>query len=305
MNASHDLLRRPSALLLSLALVVPICRVQAQQAPTRSPGPVRNRCSGARTPCQKTDQTASTSNEQTPLVLSPFEVNSTKDQGYYTQNTLAGTRLNNNIADLGSSITVVTRQQLEDTNSVNINDIFRYEANTEGAHTYTPTVLVRTNFSDTLGGTGGTTRELLGARLIRETASAACRPPTWRSTISSACTASVRQLQHAGDRDRARPELHHLRSGQPGGHCEPGPDPGHPRQADGGGRISGEQLGRPARDFRPEHSAHQGPLAVYFGQVYDSEGFEQKPSFDYTRREYAAFTLYPFRNHKTKITGKH
>lgn len=97
------------------------------------------------------------------LKLDPFDVTTSKEQGYYTQNTLAGTRLNNNIADLPSSITVVNKQQLEDTNSININDVFRYEANTEGAHTYTPFQLVRSNLSDNLGGGGGTTGNFTSA----------------------------------------------------------------------------------------------------------------------------------------------
>ena len=38
-------------------------------------------------------------------------------------------------------------------------------------------------------------------------------------------------------------------------------------------------------------------------QMYDSEGFKQKPSSDLTRRLYGAFVLYPLKNHKMKISG--
>lgn len=70
--------------------------------------------------------------------LSPFEFrNSDNDIGYYSENTLAGSRLNSSISDLASSITVVTSQQLGDTASTDINDIFLYEANTEGTGNYT------------------------------------------------------------------------------------------------------------------------------------------------------------------------
>jgi outer membrane receptor for ferric coprogen and ferric-rhodotorulic acid len=57
-------------------------------------------------PAQKVPKPAD-DRDQT-IMLSPFEVVGTKDQGYFTPNTLAGTRLNNNIADLASSISVVT-----------------------------------------------------------------------------------------------------------------------------------------------------------------------------------------------------
>src|SRR5690606_18357671 len=99
--------------------------------------------------------------EEDVVTLTPFQVDSTKDQGYFPQNTLAGSRMRTNIADLASSITVVTAQQLEDTASVDINDVFRYEANTEGASTYTPSVqslrndgVVDVNAGYTHGGDG-------------------------------------------------------------------------------------------------------------------------------------------------------
>jgi hypothetical protein len=70
--------------------------------------------------------------------MSPFEVQaSAKDQGYYTANTLSGTRLNSSLNDLGASITVISKQQLEDTSSIDLNDMFLYEASTEGTENYT------------------------------------------------------------------------------------------------------------------------------------------------------------------------
>ena len=70
--------------------------------------------------------------------LSPFVVTSSaNDIGYYAENTLAGSRLNTNIGDLAASITVVTRQQMLDTASINLNDVFLYESNTECTGNYT------------------------------------------------------------------------------------------------------------------------------------------------------------------------
>jgi hypothetical protein len=71
------------------------------------------------------------------VTLSPFEVNAAKAQGYFTPNT-AVTRLSNNIGDIPSSVTVVDKQQLANTNAQNINNITMYEAGTQGSHTYTP-----------------------------------------------------------------------------------------------------------------------------------------------------------------------
>jgi hypothetical protein len=75
--------------------------------------------------------------EDRTIVLSPFTVDASRDRGYFAENTLAGSRLNSNIGDLASAISVVTKQQLEDTASVDINDVFLYELNTEGLHNYT------------------------------------------------------------------------------------------------------------------------------------------------------------------------
>ena len=101
----------------------------------------------------QTPVASSSSNSGSDVVtLNPFEVDASKDIGYYAENTLAGSRLRTNVGDLASSITVVTKQQLEDTGALNINDVFMYEANTEGANTYTPMYLNRGNATDMIGG---------------------------------------------------------------------------------------------------------------------------------------------------------
>jgi outer membrane receptor protein involved in Fe transport len=71
------------------------------------------------------------------ITLSPFEVTADAFEGYQASNVLSGTRLNSRLADLSMPITVVTKQQMIDTASVSLNDMFLYEANTEGTGTYT------------------------------------------------------------------------------------------------------------------------------------------------------------------------
>jgi len=89
------------------------------------------------TPAEATAPGAPPAGSET-VKLSPFEVQaSAHDQGYYTANTSAGTRLNSSLLDLGASITVISKQQLEDTSSIDLNDMFLYEASTEGTENYT------------------------------------------------------------------------------------------------------------------------------------------------------------------------
>lgn len=76
------------------------------------------------------------SSEDNVVELSPFEVNYDPD-GYYAPNTMSGTRLNSKVEDIAASISVVTKEQMADFAMLDINDIFMYEAGTEGAATYT------------------------------------------------------------------------------------------------------------------------------------------------------------------------
>jgi outer membrane receptor protein involved in Fe transport len=66
-----------------------------------------------------------------PFVVAPGAI------GYHGLNTMSGTRLNTKLADLASSTTVITKEQMEDFAMLDINDIFNYEANTEGTGNYT------------------------------------------------------------------------------------------------------------------------------------------------------------------------
>lgn len=76
------------------------------------------------------------------VVLSPFEVKQ-DTKGYYSSNTMSGTRFNTKLEDLGSSITVMTKEQMSDFAMVDINDVFLYTAGAEGTGTYTDYVVDR------------------------------------------------------------------------------------------------------------------------------------------------------------------
>ena len=81
--------------------------------------------------------TAPAASADETVLLSPFQVAADADKGYQALNTLSGTRLNSKLEDLGSSITVVTKQQMTDLGLLDINDVFRYEASTEGTDNFT------------------------------------------------------------------------------------------------------------------------------------------------------------------------
>ena len=115
--ASSNRSARPRALLAVALCLLPL---QAPIAPASKPAPILP-------PPEKPDET---------ILLSPFTVVE-DDKGYQALNTLAGTRLHSKLDDLGSSITVDTKQQMQDTAVLDINDLFRYEASTEGTDDFT------------------------------------------------------------------------------------------------------------------------------------------------------------------------
>ncbi len=63
--------------------------------------------------------------------LSPFVVEETDTVGYMATTTLAGTRLRTNMGDLGSAISVVTREFMEDVGATDSTELLTYTLNTE------------------------------------------------------------------------------------------------------------------------------------------------------------------------------
>src|SRR5688572_1825127 len=107
-------------------------------APNRDRPADTSAIAAARPPAvQRSERGKEEAGEGETIQLSPFEVSGAGDRGYYGANTMSGTRLNSRIEDLASSMTVVTKEQMADFAMLDINDIFNYEAGTEGTGTYT------------------------------------------------------------------------------------------------------------------------------------------------------------------------
>jgi outer membrane receptor protein involved in Fe transport len=69
--------------------------------------------------------------EEEVLVLTPFVVDASKDEGYSATETLSGTRLRTNLADVGSSISVLTAAFMRDVNATNSESVLAYVTNAE------------------------------------------------------------------------------------------------------------------------------------------------------------------------------
>ncbi|MGK0236569.1 MAG: hypothetical protein ACI92G_000024 [Candidatus Pelagisphaera sp.] len=71
------------------------------------------------------------SSDEEVYELSPFTIQADDNTGYLATSTLAGTRLKSDLRDIASSISVVTKEFLEDTGSTNLNELLVYTSNTE------------------------------------------------------------------------------------------------------------------------------------------------------------------------------
>ena len=76
-------------------------------------------------------QTAAPPSKEEVVQLSPFEVATEKDDGYKASGTLAGTRLRTELRDVAASITVVTKEFMQDIGANNLDDLLTYTLGTE------------------------------------------------------------------------------------------------------------------------------------------------------------------------------
>ncbi|HVZ62968.1 MAG TPA: hypothetical protein VG936_00150, partial [Lacunisphaera sp.] len=134
MNTSKRLAMSLRQLLLAqlcLALFAPFGLAQTAPAPSAAATPDESQ-----KPVPVTTNNTSSSSTDEVVELSPFQVTA-NNKGYYSANTMSGTRFNTKLDDLASSITVMTKEQMSDFAMLDANDVFLYVAGTEGTGTYT------------------------------------------------------------------------------------------------------------------------------------------------------------------------
>ncbi|OIR03992.1 catecholate siderophore receptor Fiu precursor [mine drainage metagenome] len=96
-------------------------------------------CAMLRAQSATTDKDASTSSakDDDVILLTPFEVNASRsDTGYTATHTLAGNRLNTDLRDIGSSVTVYTSQLFKDIGATNNTSLLQYTVSSEVGGVY-------------------------------------------------------------------------------------------------------------------------------------------------------------------------
>ncbi|HEX2852997.1 MAG TPA: TonB-dependent receptor plug domain-containing protein, partial [Opitutaceae bacterium] len=228
------------------------------------------------------------------FLLTPFQVDASKDAGYFAENTLAGSRLNTNLSDLAASITVVTKQQMEDTASLDINDIFKYEASTEGSSSYTPSVTDRGALKDTIGGyslgnNGDTTTNAQSNRvrgLAAPDASINYHPSNSRVPFDSYNTQSV-EISRG-------PNSLLFGMGSPAGIVNQSASQAVLNRDSSSVSLRTDHMGSFRTALTLNRSVIKDKLAVYGAFLYNDQRFEREPAFERTRRQYGAITAKPF-----------
>ena len=233
--------------------------------------------------------------------LSPFSVQSSKsDIGYFASNTLAGSRLNSKIGDLASPITVITKQQLEDTNSRDLNDVFLYEANTEGSRNYTPIEVNRSGIKDRVGGSATNDIGANTAATANRVRGIAPADMTWNYY------ASISRLRA----DTYNADSLEISRGPNSILAGLGSPAGILNQTIGTGRINAntaevnvavDNNGSHRESLSFTRTLIKDKLAVNFAALYDDREFSRKPSYDLSRRQMGGFTFKPFS--KTTFKG--
>lgn len=101
----------------------------AQATPAQNASPAAASTSSSSSNSRHSDETDT-------VVLSPFEVTGENDAGYAAASTLAGNRLNTELKDVGSAISVVTAQMLRDLAATSNESLLQYTTNTEVGNIY-------------------------------------------------------------------------------------------------------------------------------------------------------------------------
>jgi hypothetical protein len=271
------------------------------------------------TPAPKMDQKPPSANHPTPPVatipgpqtwsemvrLNPFEVNAGQATGYFTPNTVTGTRLANNIGDIPSAVTVIDRQQIEDTNAQNINDIMMYEAGTEGSHTYTPYngFTESTRVDDALAGSNDVSTSIGGLNTLSTRINGIGAPDNevdnfWGIYRIPFDTYNVQSVEI----DRG-PNSLMFGTGAVAGIVNATSIEAQLGKLSGGASFQGGSFGGYRETADLNMPLIRNHVALYLAQEFTSVGEQRKPSGNLARRQYATITIDPSESHKTKFTA--
>ncbi|HRE82219.1 MAG TPA: TonB-dependent receptor [Opitutaceae bacterium] len=240
---------------------------------------------------------SSLSSDQSDKVveLSPFQV-TTDDAGYQASNALSGTRLNTKLEDIASATTVVTKQQLLDTAVNDINDLFLYEASTEGLGSFTAVTINRDGgVNDDAAGDPNTANRIRGMN--------ATNIAIGNFVSNRKVPFDVYNIDSVEISRGANSNLFGLGAGSGVVNLVRSAANVQRRSVNISTRADDTGGVRGSFDFNQPLIANK--LAIRVSGVAQNKAFEREPSFDDTRRLYGAITWKPTKTTTLRLSGEH
>lgn len=214
--------------------------------------------------------------------LSPFNVTGVEDLGYRATSTLAGTRVRTDLRDIGSSITIINQEFLEDTDSTDIADVLIFTPNTEVGG-------INGNFSGSQGfGAGRPIPELQrdnqqgGVTRIRGLAEA----DLTRNYFQTEIPFDSYNVDRIAVQRGANSALFGL--GSPGGIVNHNLIRADFLRDRGRIRFETDEFGTARTSFRVNEILMEDRLSVFLAGLYDDEKYEQQEAFSRDRRVYGS-----------------
>jgi outer membrane receptor protein involved in Fe transport len=228
------------------------------------------------------------------IQLSPFQVEAGTDRGYQALSTLSGTRLNSKLEDLGSSITVITKQQMEDMALLDINDVFRYEASTEGTDNYT---------SFNRNRSGGVNDQIQSdpqranrVRGITQAGQSVGGANTAWGSFSSNSNIPFDPYNIAAIEISRGPNSNLFGLGQAAGTVSVVPSQANVSRRAYSADVRADSFGGHRESFNVNTPLVTGKLALRVAAVNEAKGFTRKPAAEHIHREFATILARPFKN---------
>lgn len=221
--------------------------------------------------------------------LSPFIVSSEKDTGYQASSTLAGSRLNTPVKDLGASISIYTKDLMNDIGATNTNDLLIYATGMEAAGAFG-------NFSGASDDINAPQVSGNGPRVNPQSSSRTrglAAPNFTRSFFNSVIAMDSYNVESVTVNRGPNAILFGV--GSPAGVVESTmllPDLSQNRNKIDV-RISDNSTMRNVIDFN--RVLLKKKLAVRLAALHEDERFNQRPSFEKKDRVYGALTYAPYR----------
>ncbi|MBK1879742.1 TonB-dependent receptor [Pelagicoccus mobilis] len=218
--------------------------------------------------------------EEEIFELSPFTVEGSENVGYRATSSLAGTRFRTDLSDIGSSISVLTEEMLEDVGGVDNETVLTYAVNTEVGGP-------RGNYSGGVTG-GSVAREngLFGNPNANTRVRGLNRADNTRNYFSS----GIPWDGYVVDRvDLLRgPNSILFGLGSPSGVINATTKGANMGGTDGEVQVSFDKFGSIRTNLKYNKVLVEDKLAVFAGVLNDDQKFRQKPAYEEDRRLYVA-----------------